>query len=152
MTTNNIRIKVTARALISNKTHLLMTWLPREHFFCLPGGGLEVGESLKACLKRELQEELGLYAEPEQLVECLEEHYTDRGHPYQEFFLFRVEGLTSLLEQAPISNEPQLQFRVVPIAEISNLPVLPRGLTKFMKDYQQQLGYICMMQDGTICS
>ena len=125
----------------------------KETSFGLPGGRLEVGESLKGCLKRELQEELGLYAEPGQLAGCLEEHYTHRGHPYQEFsFLFRVEGLTNLLEQAPISNEPQLQFRVVPIAEIPNLPVLPRGLTKFMKDYQQQLSYICVMQDGTIRS
>ncbi len=150
VTEKNIRI--TARAVISNSSHLFMTWHQKGNFFGLPGGGLEVRESLKACLTRELQEEMGLYAEPGELLGCLEEHYASNNHLYQEFcFLFRVETLTNLLTNVPISKEPQLQFVTVAITELPSLPVLPRGLVKFMKDYQQQLGYICTQQDGTFC-
>lgn len=95
---------------------------------------------------------MGLYAELGELLGCLEEHYASNNVLHQEFcFLFQVKALTSLLANISISNELQIQFMAVSIIELSNLPVLPRGLVKFMKDYQQQLGYICTWQDGTFC-
>lgn len=43
-----------------------------------PGGKLEVGESLQACLKREIREELALH-----IHEC--QHYLEVVHAYEDF-------------------------------------------------------------------
>jgi 8-oxo-dGTP pyrophosphatase MutT (NUDIX family) len=94
ITARKINLRITTRSVINNKTHLLMAWYAKEKFFSLPDGGLGEGESIKACLKRELQEELGIDAEVGALLGCLEEHYIYKRQAYQEScFLFRVDSL-----------------------------------------------------------
>lgn len=62
-------IIVTARALIIHQDQLLVTkQKPEYHFYALPGGKLEVGETVEAGLVRELTEETGI---PPQLGDLL---------------------------------------------------------------------------------
>lgn len=52
---------------------------PLRGHWSIPGGLVEVGESLNAAVIREAREETGLIVEPVELVELLERIYRDEG-------------------------------------------------------------------------
>lgn len=51
--------RVTVKGLIFDEKNRLLVCMNEEGGYELPGGGLEHGETLGSCLKRELKEELG---------------------------------------------------------------------------------------------
>ncbi len=69
---------------------------PLKGHWSLPGGVLEVGESLHAGLVREVKEETGLTVEPIELVELLDRIHRDgervRYHYVIADYLCRVQG------------------------------------------------------------
>jgi len=52
--------RVVAKALITDDTGKFLVVKENQDFWSLPGGGLEHGESAQDCLKREIQEEIGV--------------------------------------------------------------------------------------------
>lgn len=52
--------RVVAKALITNQDNKILVVKEGQDFWSLPGGGLEHGESAQDCIKREIQEEIGL--------------------------------------------------------------------------------------------
>ena len=52
--------RVVAKALITNSEDKVLVVKEGQDFWSLPGGGLEHGESPQDCLKREIQEEIGV--------------------------------------------------------------------------------------------
>lgn len=84
-----INIIVTARALIIDQGELLMCKLkPHHDFHCLPGGKLDPGETVEACLVRELMEETGIKAELGQLA-FVNQFINADNHRVEFFFLVR---------------------------------------------------------------
>jgi 8-oxo-dGTP diphosphatase len=71
-----------AAALLFDKGRLLITQRrPDDHLGGLwefPGGKREQAETFEACLRRELQEELGIEAEPVEVVERLTHVYPEK--------------------------------------------------------------------------
>jgi len=69
---------------------------PLKGQWSLPGGGLEVGESLTAGVVREVSEETGLTVEPLELIELLDRIHRDgervRYHYVIADYLCRVVG------------------------------------------------------------
>jgi 8-oxo-dGTP diphosphatase len=61
---NQIRVRVCGICLEAERILLInQSGLREGNFWSLPGGGLQVGESAEACLKREFLEETGLIVE-----------------------------------------------------------------------------------------
>ncbi len=52
--------RVVAKALISDETGKILVVKENQDFWSLPGGGVDHGESAQDCIKREIQEEIGL--------------------------------------------------------------------------------------------
>jgi 8-oxo-dGTP pyrophosphatase MutT (NUDIX family) len=54
--------RVSVKALIYDASHRLLVLRDRDGRWQIPGGGWEHGESLEACVQRELHEEIGVRA------------------------------------------------------------------------------------------
>jgi 8-oxo-dGTP diphosphatase len=68
---------------------------PFEGFFALPGGFVDVGETVEAACRRELEEETGVKAGKLQLVGVYSDPRRDpRGHTCSVVFLARVARAT----------------------------------------------------------
>ena len=71
-----------AAAVIFRNGHLLITQRraadPLGGLWEFPGGKREPGETLEACLRRELKEELALDAEPQELLDSITHRYPDK--------------------------------------------------------------------------
>ncbi len=82
-----------------------------------PGGKIEAGEDLRAALRREIREELGLTVEVGDVFDYVS--YVHGGDHWLVFFFWtRLEPP----DQVPTGPWP---YRWVPAAEIERLPVLP---------------------------
>jgi ADP-ribose pyrophosphatase YjhB (NUDIX family) len=90
----------------------------------IPGGAVELGETLQAAVVREILEETGIKAEPLALVKILDRIFRDQEgkvayHYVLVDFLCRHTGG----EVRPGSDA--LEARFVPIAELASLNVIP---------------------------
>lgn len=80
-------MRTTARAIIFNSQNQML--LVKHHgsqFFSLPGGKLEMGEDLQACLQREIFEELGVGCTVFDLQYVHEFRYSPESDVTVEFF------------------------------------------------------------------
>lgn len=68
----------------------------------LPGGHLEVGESIKQCAVREVKEELGVKLEYPQIEEIFTEDLFIESK--KQYITFYVSGI---ITKTPINNEPE---------------------------------------------
>lgn len=88
---NEKNIRICCRALILNEGKLLVVKHPiDDSYYALPGGGLEKGESLKECIIREIQEELGVTIQNPKLVYVYK--WEDSKNRDNIEFLFLIEN------------------------------------------------------------
>src|SRR3989338_11016599 len=52
-------IRTAARAVLRNKGKIALLHVSKHHYYKIPGGGIEKGESIKEGLQREVAEETG---------------------------------------------------------------------------------------------
>ena len=85
----NKKFVINSRAVISNEGKLLVVKHPHNtSFVALPGGHLEFGEDIKECLRREINEELGVYPKIGQLLYI--NNYIDGNNKQEIQFFFEV--------------------------------------------------------------
>jgi ADP-ribose pyrophosphatase YjhB (NUDIX family) len=103
--------------------------------YALPGGHLEFGETLAACLSREILEEAGLNVEAEKLVYVHENFYATKGIRTHEIGFYFLVDLNSEFPRPDRegyipSREPHIRMRLLPLARLSAFPVMPEFLRK----------------------
>jgi len=88
-----LSLNLVVRAVIVHEHKLLVTALDdgkRPLFYTLLGGHLHLGESLLECVKREVDEEIGLQTVPSKLLYIVENYFareTERLHEIGYYFL-----------------------------------------------------------------
>ncbi|MEY3182606.1 MAG: hypothetical protein RLZ35_591 [Pseudomonadota bacterium] len=121
-------LKIAARGLIVEQDQLLFVSNDGEYWY-LPGGQLEVGESLSACVEREVFEETGLTVRTGKLRHVLEcEDVQAKIH--RVHFYFETEKMTGQLNPEWADHGGIVQYhRFFSLDEIrSNHRILPRFL------------------------
>ena len=98
--------------------------------YALPGGHLEFGESLAACLGREFYEESGLNVEAEKLVYVHENFYTIKGVPTHEIGFYFLVDLSSAFPAADSagyipSRESHIRMRLLALAGLLGVELMP---------------------------
>jgi ADP-ribose pyrophosphatase YjhB (NUDIX family) len=101
--------------------------------YALPGGHVEFGETLAACLSREILEETGLNVEPEKMVYVHENFYTlKRVRTHEVGFYFLLDLNSEFPRPDPNgyipSREAHIRMRLLPVARLSAFPLMPAFL------------------------
>ena len=104
-------------AIIIEKERVLVTQrseeMPHPLKWEFPGGKVKEGESPEYCIKREIQEELGLRVVVKQLLPSVKHTYGTRTIKLIPFICSREEGRISLSEHK--------SFRWIPIEEVEEV-------------------------------
>lgn len=110
-----------------------------DDFWALPGGHVEMMESSKETLIREMKEELALDVEIKRLLWIAENFFEDRGYRFHEvclYYLIDVPCDTDILEEDEIfygEEDPyehlgekiKLIFKWYPVDELEELELYP---------------------------
>lgn len=137
-------IKLARGILFQNDKVLLVQDIrPGQGHYFLPGGNVDLGESIKATLPREWQEELGWDIKTGAFLGCLEHKWDLKRKQdgavieiFEVNFLFMAEASKETLQQEPVSKESHLKFSWVPIKNLSSLNLLPSPLKKIIPDIE----------------
>ncbi|PID99094.1 hypothetical protein CSA80_03190 [Candidatus Saccharibacteria bacterium] len=100
-----------------------------NRFWCTPGGGMDPGESVTDCLKRELVEELGVEPQIGELLAV--QQYIDEQYEFLELF-FRVTNPQDY-ENIDLDSTSHGQAEVVEygFVDLKTADIMPI----FLKDY-----------------
>jgi 8-oxo-dGTP pyrophosphatase MutT (NUDIX family) len=127
-----------------NREHILLTRRRDNERWCLPGGGIEPGESAAEGAVRETREEVGLDVRVKRLVGIYSspDHLLvyQSGHKFQYVsMLFEVEITGGELS---LSDEVS-EYRFFPLAEISQLDVMEHQVQRIHDAFtHQEAAYI----------
>ena len=114
-----------------------------ENVYALPGGHLEFGEILAACVSREFYEESGLNVEAEKLVYVHENFYTlKRVMTHEIGFYFLVDLNSEFPSADPAgyipSRESHIRMRLLPLDGLRSFELMPPflrdGLPRDVRD------------------
>lgn len=123
-------IEVVARAVVRNGPRVLLAQLVGYDYWFLPGGHVEIGESAKTTIHRELEAELGLDVTVIDLVAVAENQYTlddEVRHELNLVFLARVGAIP------PHSRDPRMTFQWFDADSIGNLDIRPDSLASIVR-------------------
>ena len=122
-------MKVRVAAVIIDGTDILLIKHRRRGraYWTLPGGGLEEGETLQACLQREIKEETGLDVEPRGLLFVADviPEGSSSGHRVNLIFHSNIAGGDLTSGQSGRIDETLDRVEFVPLASIPTLELYP---------------------------
>ena len=108
-----------------------------HHFFCLPGGAVDLDEELKTTARREGKEETTLdFDIPEQ--EPL--FFEVRGRKEYYYFVKNISGAAVLSgeEKERSTKENLYELKWIDLEELPNIELLPEGITEqILKHYDK---------------
>ena len=134
----NDAIHILVRGVVIVDGHVLLAHAKDAANTFLPGGHVEVGESLAHALSRELAEELGCPSRVADYLGLVEHQWSAgdyRQHELNHLFLVSLTGITST--QAMPSREPHLEFRWARLSELASHNLLPAPLTGIIQRHAQ---------------
>lgn len=129
------------RGVLIKDGKLLVAHYKGHHCF-LPGGHIELGESVQHALIREWEEEIGTPCSIEKFLGVIENQWKDENTQHYEInHVFKVNSDTLEVETNPTSKESHLEFYwIVPDKEnLRRHKVMPdTAVQTLMKKVQEQ--------------
>ncbi len=128
----SLRVRATAILIQDGKILLVQQSVPGAdppRRWSLPGGGLEAGETLEACVVRELREETGLVVRPQELLYLCERIHQGRHAVHITFRVERVGGDLRVGGEPEPGAEPIGDVKMVPLKALCDF-----GFTERFRD------------------
>jgi len=134
------RFQVRVGGLCVERGHVLLTRGAGDEFWTLPGGRVVAGEETAGALRREMLEELDLFAEVRRLIWVIENFFVYRGRACHELgFIFELGLAFEQRAGAPLcetlgspfhgaGEERRLEFVLHPIDRLRELVLKPSFL------------------------
>ncbi len=145
---DKIQFRIAARALVVEDNRLLLVSDNGEYWY-LPGGRLELSESLTDCVEREVYEETGLSVKTGPLLHVLE-CFDLNDHQHKIHFYFQTTTIAGTLTDSWCDQGGSVQFqRYFSLEEIQdNKKILPRFLAS--GDWCQVYSQMDKVYQGTV--
>jgi 8-oxo-dGTP diphosphatase len=117
---------VRARLILLCADHVLVAHHKPTNTHFMPGGGLEHGESVIACLRREIVEECDLEL-PDRLTPfgILENRFTENSRDIHELLVHFTAVLDDLSPRPVKSRETDLEFLWMQISNVTEIEIWP---------------------------
>ncbi len=129
--------RLSVRAIIINNDKIMLNEFNNGEYYNLPGGGLEIGETLRDCVEREVYEESGYR------VKVCEMLYIYEYNPERDRYRYGSRGALSHVfkceinldydvdERTVIDSDPNGTSRStgckwIPVSELNNINLVPR--------------------------
>lgn len=122
--------RYTGRGIVikDNQILLMERWRDDLHYFSIPGGGIEPGETAKQTAKREILEETSVHVTVDRM---LYEMHDPAGHVHTIFMCTYLSGEPQLQPNSEEAKSMRIRQksdtyipRWIPIKEINKLPFL----------------------------
>ncbi len=121
-----------ARAVICHNGKILLCQAKGKSHYFLPGGHVEMGETIHQALRREIEEELGEQVRIQQFMGVVENFYGSKVAPRHEInYLFATE----LENMVVASREKHLHFVWVKVERLHETPLLPFPVKELLLDW-----------------
>jgi 8-oxo-dGTP diphosphatase len=129
-------LKITARGIVFHQGKLLCARLKpyrdasvqKSHdFWCTPGGGLDNGEAIIACVEREMVEETGIKPVIGNLLYV--QQYAEDGTDYVEFFFHIVNSQDYLHIDLSKTTHGEQEIAEIDFVDPKSTYILPRFLS-----------------------
>jgi ADP-ribose pyrophosphatase YjhB (NUDIX family) len=119
--TNGLSLRIRATAILVEDGCILLVEqrVTSSRRWSLPGGTLEAGETLEACLVREMKEETGLLVGIERLLYVCDRIEEDRHVVHITFAVRRLGGSLSVGGEPEEWANPIRTVRMVPIGSLA---------------------------------
>ena len=126
-------------ALILNEGRMLLVKRskePSKGLWSIPGGRLELGETIEQAVKREVLEECGVQIDIVRVIEVMDNiQHDDAGKVNYHFVL--IDMLANYLSGEPKAQSDAEECRWVTSAELAKLDMNPRLRGVIMREIQQ---------------
>ena len=141
--------RLSARALIIKDGKILLNEFDNGDYYNLPGGGVELDESLKDAVKREVLEESGMSVHINEMVYIYEYNPVRDGHRYGAkgalSHVFRCEEdhnierlLPTELDTDPSGTSVSTGCKWIPIEDLKKIHLEPKINDIILKDYENK--------------
>ncbi|QDP41238.1 NUDIX hydrolase [Radiobacillus deserti] len=111
----------TANGILLKDKHILMIKKPRRGWYAMPGGKMELGESVKEAVTREFQEETGLLLEEPQLSGVYTYIIQNDEEIEMEWMMFAFSAKDYTKDLVSESEEGELEW--IPISDVLDKPM-----------------------------
>lgn len=122
-----MRTQTTSRCLIIQGDSVILCKHIAGGYYFLPGGGLELGETLNQCITRELNEEMGLAESDIKIHDGILLAIENQGYDSKGNFLYGIEVVKRVDVKADeiVSKEDLIGFEKVKISDLPNTKLYP---------------------------
>lgn len=125
--------RVSAYSIITREKSIFLINSIDEKLYDVPGGNIELTETIEEALKREAMEEAGLIIHPRQVIGCHQDYFYHRFE--KKFYKTLLLYFESDLIDRKKPTEDTIQFAdFVLIKELDTLPIMPY-LQRIIVDY-----------------
>lgn len=122
-----MRTQTTSRCLIIQGDSVILCKHIAGGYYFLPGGGLELGETLNQCITRELNEEMGLAESDIKIHDGILLAIENQGYDSKGNFLYGIEVVkrVDVKTDEVVSKEDLIGFEKVKISDLPNIKLYP---------------------------
>jgi ADP-ribose pyrophosphatase YjhB (NUDIX family) len=129
----NKKFTVRIRAVIVHDDKLLVMRMHTNEFYALPGGKMEIGETILECLEREITEELGIPPKTGRLL--FTNSFVEKNGDQSVEFIFEVTNGVDYLDEKNLKGTHSFEFNDISwVGKNDSKIILPKQIQDYLND------------------